>query len=369
MYRSVVLSCWFICLNLTPGILRQSLAQDTGALIRSLPSVAPHENELTQIQALVDVGQHTEALERIDMLLQRSPDMVQARFLKGVALAERGQVNKAIVEFQFLMTKYPFLPEPYNNLAVLYAQQEQYDQARETLLKALETHTSYATAYQNLSHIYAMMAGAAYDKALGLNAEEKQSPDLQLLGDLHSTKFIHTEETILAATEVPMDRADQPSATDVGSEQQVGTRPSDRLAQTTTNLESAIESASPPVNTSIKDVDQARIATLVESWRSAWADQNADAYLSFYGSTFKFSTRYKTHSAWEKSRRGTLARASFIEVVTQDLDINMEGDDRAQVTFRQMYRSDRFQDLVRKTLTLQKVDTAWRIVQETSVEI
>ncbi len=369
MYRSVVFSCCMINLILSLGVSHQSLAQDTGAsgaLIRSLPSVALYEKDLTQIQKLVDIGQHTQALERIDMLLKRSPDMAQARFLKGVALTERGQINQAIAEFQFLTAQYPFLPEPYNNLAVLYARQQQYDQARETLLKALETHTSYATAYQNLSHIYAMMAGVAYDKALGLNAGEKQSPDLQLLSDLHSAAFIHTEEAILTSTETPINMSDQPSDTGVSPGQQAVV-PAEGPLQTAKVTDSVL-AAVPSVEPTLGNGDQTRIAALVKTWKSAWSSQNADAYLRCYGSNFKFPSRYKTHSAWEKSRRWTLSRPSFIEVVVQDLAINLEGADRALATFRQIYRSDRFQDQVRKTLSLQKEGAAWRIVRETSVE-
>ncbi len=57
--------------------------------------------------------------------------------------------------FTKLSEDYPELPEPYNNLAVLYAQQKQYDKARTALEMAIRTHPSYAIAYENLGDIYA----------------------------------------------------------------------------------------------------------------------------------------------------------------------------------------------------------------------
>ena len=46
------------------------------------------------------------------------------------AAAEQGKTDDAIRTFSELTEDYPELPEPYNNLAVLYAGQGQYDKAR-----------------------------------------------------------------------------------------------------------------------------------------------------------------------------------------------------------------------------------------------
>ena len=53
----------------------------------------------------------------------------------------------------------------------------------------------------------------------------------------------------------------------------------------------------------------------------------------------------------------------------QDLNINLEDKNHAVATFQQVYQSDLYQDQVLKTLSLQKVGAAWRIVKETSVEL
>src|SRR5438093_2806195 len=62
------------------------------------------------------------------------------------------------------------MPEPYNNLAVLYAGQGDYQKARKALETAIRTHPSYAVAHENLGDIYATLASQAYDKALQLDS-------------------------------------------------------------------------------------------------------------------------------------------------------------------------------------------------------
>jgi tetratricopeptide (TPR) repeat protein len=102
------------------------------------------------------------------VLAQKSGDP-KARFLKGIILTEQGNTKDAIEIFTKLTQDHPNLPEPYNNLAVIYAGQGQYDKARAALEQSIRTHPSYATAYENLGDVYAKLASQAYDKALQLD--------------------------------------------------------------------------------------------------------------------------------------------------------------------------------------------------------
>jgi tetratricopeptide (TPR) repeat protein len=90
--------------------------------------------------------------------------------------------------FSKLTEDYPELPEPYNNLAVIYAQQKQYDKAKQALEMAIRTHPSYATAHENLGDIYARLASQAYDKALQIDSSNSSAQNkLALIRDLMST--------------------------------------------------------------------------------------------------------------------------------------------------------------------------------------
>ena len=132
-------------------------------------------DELQDINKLYKQGQNDKALERLESYLTsrpkdaQGPKIAQGRFLKGLILAEQGKNAEAIQIFTRLTEEYPELPEPYNNLAVLYASQGQHDKARQALEMAISTHPSYATAHENLGDIYAKMASQAYDKALQLD--------------------------------------------------------------------------------------------------------------------------------------------------------------------------------------------------------
>lgn len=107
-------------------------------------------------------------------------------------------------------SEYPDLPEPHNNLAVLYALRGEYVKARDSLLLAINTHPSYATAHENLGDIYAKMAGLAYDKALQLDREnESAKAKLALMTDLISIdqpmESGSTQVSIAQTTEVELE--------------------------------------------------------------------------------------------------------------------------------------------------------------------
>ena len=130
-------------------------------LLASLICSPVRADSVQDLQALVKQGQLSQALEKADQLLASKPRDAQVRFLRGVILSELNRGGEAITVFQKLTEDYPELPEPYNNLAVLYAQQRQYDKARNALEMAIRTHPSYATAHENLGDIYARLASQA----------------------------------------------------------------------------------------------------------------------------------------------------------------------------------------------------------------
>ncbi|NNU43540.1 tetratricopeptide repeat protein [Ramlibacter montanisoli] len=134
---------------------------------------------------LLRAGQHAEALNKADRYLAGKPKDPQMRFLRGVVLTEAGRPDEAIAAFQKLTEDYPELPEPYNNLAVLYAGQAQFDKARAALEMAIRTNPSYATAHENLGDVYAKLASQAYSRALQLDAGNTAvQPKLALIREI-----------------------------------------------------------------------------------------------------------------------------------------------------------------------------------------
>src|SRR5882672_8955883 len=144
-------------------------------------------DELQDANQLFKQGQLDRALERLNAYLGKNPKDARGRFLKGIIFTEQSKPNDAIKVFTELTQEFPELPEPYNNLAVLYASQGQYDKARAALEMAIRTHPSYATAHENLGDIYAKMASQAYDKALQLDkGNTTAQTKLNLIKDLFS---------------------------------------------------------------------------------------------------------------------------------------------------------------------------------------
>jgi Flp pilus assembly protein TadD len=138
-----------------------------------LATGAARADEYGDVNQLLRAGKLTEALNKADQYLAAKPKDPQMRFIKGVVLTEAGRTNEAITTFQKLTEDYPELPEPYNNLAVLYAGQAQFDKARAALEMAIRTNPSYATAHENLGDVYVRLAMREY------NRSGNRSPELQ----------------------------------------------------------------------------------------------------------------------------------------------------------------------------------------------
>ena len=128
---------------------------------------------LADVQRLIKQGKYPQALASVDLYLGTAPDDVQASFLKGVIYSEMGKTDEAIAVYTKLTQDYPEFPEPYNNLAVLYARQKHYDQARLALEMAIQAHPSYATAHENLGDLYVKLANQSYGKAVQLEGASK----------------------------------------------------------------------------------------------------------------------------------------------------------------------------------------------------
>ncbi len=101
---------------------------------------AAYADDYAEVAQLTRDGKFTEALSKADAYLTGKPRDPQMRFLKGVTQKDAGKTTEAIATFTKLTEDFPDLPEPYNNLAVLYANQNQFDKAKAALELALKTN-------------------------------------------------------------------------------------------------------------------------------------------------------------------------------------------------------------------------------------
>lgn len=123
---------------------------------------------LQQVQKLMAAGDFRQALVRADQQIAANPRDAQMRFVRGVILTELKDTDAARSVFVALAEDFPELPEPHNNLAVLYASEGKLELARAALEMALTARPDYATARENLGDVYLQMAADAYQRAARL---------------------------------------------------------------------------------------------------------------------------------------------------------------------------------------------------------
>jgi len=341
------------------------------------------QTSVDDIRKLAREGQLDAALEQIDQRLQRNPDERQMRFLKGVLLAEKKQAAKAIEVFRQLTVDYPDLPEPYNNLAVLYAAQGDYEKARDALLLAINTHPSYATAFENLGDIYAKMAGVAYDKALSIDASNTNAKHkLNLIDDLFVSAAGEPAAGVSAGTVTAPEPVAEPAggtaladpapvpepvAEPAGSTALTEPAPAaEPVAEPASSLALGEPAPAPhpePVVSGLSSTDSQAVLRVVNAWVTDWAAQDVNGYLSHYAANFK-PDGDMSYSQWQQQRRIRLTRPTSIRIKISTPVVLPGVAGSAQVKFVQRYRSNTYNGNTRKRLTLVKTRQGWKITRE-----
>lgn len=377
------------------------------ALAATLSFGVAHADDYSDVAQLVRNGKLPEAMTKVDQFLAAKPRDPQMRFLKGVIQRDSGKTTDAIATFTRLTEDYPELPEPYNNLAVLYAGQSQYDKARTALEMAIRTNPSYTTAHENLGDVYAKLASQAYGKALQLDgANAGVAPKLALIRELFNpatSKGQRPTATLPAVNTPPA--AVAPSTTAPAAPP---TKPAPTLAETpvakapptlpaapatkpaatpapapaaatpapTATPAPAVAAAATPAapapapakpsapaeapNHANKDVEAA-----VRNWAKAWAARDVKGYLAAYGRDFATPSG-TSRSAWEEERRQRITSKSKISVKLENLSVSVNGN-KATAKFRQDYKANELAVSSRKALDLVKSGDRWVIIRETVV--
>ena len=313
------------------------------------PAIA---DDIQDANKLFKQGQQAQALEKIDAVLAGKPKDAQARFLKGLIFTEQGKTAEAIKIFTGLTEDYPDLPEPYNNIAVLYAGQGQYEKAKVELEMAIRTHPSYATAHENLGDIYAKMASQAYDRALQLDkSNASTATKLEMIKDLFGS---NSHRTSVASRNVVTASA----ATTPDTSAQTNTA----SAVTTKPVVAAAEPAKPATATASKNASEDVLKT-VHDWAAAWSSKNAKRYLAFYANDFK-TPDGEARSAWEQQREARIAAQKSIHVTISNTKVSLTDGTHASVNFRQVYQASHLHTSSNKTLVLVKSNDKWLITEE-----
>lgn len=322
------------------------------ALLLGCSAIASAD-DLQDASKLYKLGQSSLALAKVETILAAQPKEVHARFLKAVILNEQGQADEAAKIFSELTVEQPGMPEPYNNLAAIYASQGNYEKAKSALEAALRTHPSYATAYENLGDIYAKMASQAYDKALQLDRSSSNSKTrLAMIKEITpvSSKPLETKTQIASLTKTPV------------------SKPVSVPASNTTTTIAAAETPPAkadvaPVTTTAAPGNDEAVLKAVQEWAKAWSSRNANKYLAMYAKEFK-TPNNESRSIWEQQRRERIAKPQPISVTISNAKVKMVDETHASVSFIQQYRSGSLKSITRKTLEMVKNNGNWQILAE-----
>jgi tetratricopeptide (TPR) repeat protein len=276
---------------------------------------------IQELQRLIDQNSFSSATITGDQLLIEQPGNARIQFLTANAYQMDKQTNRAKELYENLIREYPELPEPRNNLAMIYLNKGNSDKASQLLIDALNTNSSYSTAYNNLGRIYRGIASATYRQAVSESNQPVKVPKIKLaaLSNLSS--------------------ADQFT---------IVTKPATSSVVNIANVQTLL-------------IEQ------VKNWAKSWNDKDVATYISFYSVDHRPS--FETHKAWVEHRRKRIMRPGPIKVIVSDIEIRAQGENRAIIDFKQTYDSPNYSDKVLKRLGFRRIGSKWKISDERVISI
>lgn len=387
-----------------------------------LTSIPAQAVGTAEIFSLIANGKLKDAQAQTSELLKTSPDDPELIFAQALIAERSGQEDQAAKIYQSLTLSHPGLLAPYNNLAIHHVRSGDYQAAVDTLERAMQSQPAVAVAYRNLTAIYAQLASAAYRKAL--NSSEPLAPlNLASMGEIDPGRSNDrgVQPTLVASVEnfvneslqnnestAPETTAKpaQKTVVEINTAQQAereaavtdsspgAASEQDEASEETAGLQTEQSSKSnqtastqpaptvreiepgpePVVIASVTPAAEARQAVEnnaaqkqalidhIKSWANAWSDRDVDRYLSHYSENF-LPRNNLSLAEWKKQRHGRLRWREFIIVKPSKYSISIEGNS-ATVNFNQYYKSERFEDTIRKTMKLDNENGRWLITRE-----
>ena len=258
------------------------------------------------------------ALIEIDRLIETNPNSHNLLFLKAVTQSKLGEKKLAIKTYLDLIEIFPHLPEPYNNLAVLYAEQNKLAEAKKILQKALETNSSYSIAHINLGDVYTRMASDAYRKAFELDKSPVANNKLQLINELFSYSPNMQKKYLAVPDSESNNKSDKTKLAD--------------------------------------------LAFLIESWRSSWENKDLEVYFSNYSKYLKIKGEM-SYKKWKKTRTEKIINKKEISIILTNIKYEYK-EGFWYISMNQAYNSGNYSDNEEKTLIIINESGSFKIIEE-----
>lgn len=108
------------------------------------------------------------------------------------------------------------------------------------------------------------------------------------------------------------------------------------------------------------------ILKALERWRTARESRNARRYALNYSPEYSSKKRL-SHQQWLDEVAKTMAKARFIKVTVNQVDVKFVHSRKVLVSFVQKYQSNRYRDKVKKQLQYEYIASQWLITKETTL--
>ena len=283
------------------------------------------QTDIKEIKLLLKNGKYKIAENIINGAIEENLNNPEILFYKGIIETNLGKTNQAIDTFRGLTERFPELPEPFNNLAVLYAEKGQFRLAKEILEQAIKTNPSYLTAHINLGDIFTKMASEAYNKALEIDKSNNIAiTKLSMITQLFNYNP-NTKNTVINS---------------------INTKKEVKITKL-----------------SKKELKKV-ILNSIENWKTAWESKDVESYFDSYSSNFIYPNNM-TKSQWQKYRTNRILPKKIISISISNIKFKFKKE-KIIATFTQNYKSGRLNQTSNKNLTFVAESGQWFIVEETS---
>ncbi len=236
------------------------------------------------------------------------------------------------------------------------AYRQQFDIGQRSLLDLLDTENEYfqarralVNAEYDLSLAKARVLGASGTllSALKLRPLETQAPD-QPAGTEANDDAMQCASDL--APQVVLDKSSLPKPT---------------LA----TVAAAPAPVAPPAPVPVPAVPASKalcdaVAPSVEKWIAAWNGKDINGYFSAYSESF-VPAQGLSRTQWESLRKKRVGKQGGISTVLKDITPAQCDGKTTEVSFTQEYGSEDYRDTVEKTLSMEYVGGAWKILKET----
>ena len=288
-------------------------------------NISSAQNNTDEIKLLLKNGNYKKAEGLINNSIESNLNNPEILFYRGIMETNLGKTNQAIDTFRDLTERFPELPEPFNNLAVLYAEKGQFRLAKEILEQAIKTNPSYLTAHINLGDIFTKMASEAYNKALEIDKSNNIAiTKLSMITQLFNYNP-NTKNTVIDS---------------------IKTKDEVKI-----------------IKLSKKELRKS-ILNSIENWKTAWESKDMESYLNAYSSNFIYPNNM-SKSQWEKYRTNRILPKKIINISISNIKIEFKKE-IIKATFTQNYKSGRLNQTSNKILTFIDEDSQWSILEEFS---